>query len=207
MKVWLANKGVIGEWMCDWRMNVWLVNEYVIGEWMCDWWMNVQVCVGCGSRRRRRLERHVALSTLRDDHRDVPPHTALTVDSPRTSVYSNQSKKQLIDQSIDLGSFFSSSPSSIITIISRLFRFRSSVPFNSFPLLLSFLRGNDSGPLFRRSTVPKFLYSEGPLFRSSTIPKVRYSQYPLFRRSTIPKVRYSEGPLFRRLAIRVRVRV
>ena len=67
------------------------------------------------------------------------------------------------------------------------------------------LDGNRS--MFRRSTIPKVLYSEGPVFRRSYVPKLRGS---MFRRFYVRKVLcsekklkvpYSEGPIFRRFYV------
>ena len=51
------------------------------------------------------------------------------------------------------------------------------------------------GPLFRRSYIPKVLYSEGPMFRNY---EVLCSEGSMFRRFYVPKVLCSEGSMFRK---------
>ena len=65
--------------------------------------------------------------------------------------------------------------------------------------------------MFRKSTIPKDLYSEGPVFRRSYVPKLRGSMFrrfyvlcsegSMFRRFYVPKVLCSEGSMFRRFYV------
>ena len=55
--------------------------------------------------------------------------------------------------------------------------------------------------MFRKSTIPKVLYSEGPVFRRSDVPKLRGSMFRRFCSEIKSKVLYSEGSIIRRFYV------